>query len=433
MFEITSLGKDQIRYFLYLNGRWRWRPTKVMRGQGFGLITMSRGGPALDSDGQPEASLADRQRAIGLNDAWDRVRAGGIAMPARTTLKIYPVGSVGDGYQRAMALRKAERLQKGVVWTNEQESRDDWPRAWKWIEPQFGDCDPKTIIPEHFLRIDPATGRPAGLVVEIESKASVTERHRAIKVWRALWARMQGMGYCGDAKDPALSFANRAPEPRDAVWHRKEVLVRVQRAWRLGYHGLAACMATAWDSMCSPVDVRRLTPAQVRSDAGGVWFAIGRAKTGRAGAATLSPWSEAILRAYLAKLGVEIAANAPIFRNRSGNAYSKDTLGDDFRDIRAAIDLADRRQLADMRRSGAVEGDVGGGTVTDQSNKMANSIDTNKRLRKTYNPTNVVSARRFDEARVVGAKLLEQNRSKSVTAPDLVTLLDQRQAAKSLK
>lgn len=424
MFEVAALGKDKIRYFLYLNGRWRWRPTKAMREQGFGLITM---GSEIDP------SPADSQRAIELNAAWDHVRTGAASAPVRTTLKVYPVGSVGDGYQRAMAMRKAERLQKGVVWTKEQESRDDWPRAWKWIEPKFGDCDPKTIIPEHFLRIDPKTGKPAGLVVEIETKASVTERHRAIKVWRALWSRMQGMGYCGDAKDPGLSFANSAPQPRDAVWHRKEVLVRVQRAWRMGYYGLAACMATAWDSMCSPVDVRRLMPSQVRSDAAGLWFAIGRAKTGKAAAATLSPWSEAILRAYLAKLGAEPAANAPIFRNRSGRAYSKDTLGDDFRDIREAIDKTDRRQLADMRRSGAVEGDAGGGSVTDQSNKMANTVAVNNRLRKVYNPTNVVSARRFDEARVAGAKLLEQNRAKSVTTPDLVTLLENRRAAKPLK
>ena len=429
----ASVGKDQVRYFLYLNGRWRWRPTKAMRTQGFGLVTMGRGGPKRDADGHPEASLEDRTRAIVLNDAWDRVRSGQAPAPARTTLMSYPPGSVGDGYQRAMSLRKAERLARGVVWSNEQESRDDWPRAWKWLGPEFGDCDPKTIIPEHFLRIDARTGEPAGLVPRIEKAVSVTQRHRTIKVWRALWVRMAAMKYCS-GEDPALSFANSAPQPRDAMWHRKEVLMRVQRAWRMGYYGLAACMATAWDSMCSPVDVRRLTPSQVRSDPAGIWFAIGRAKTGKAAAATLSPWSEAILRAYLARLGdVEIAPNAPIFRNRSGNAYSKDTLGDDFRDVREAINKTDTRQLADMRRSGAVEGDAGGGSVTDQSNKMANTVAVNNRLRKTYNPTNIVSARRFDEARVKGAKLLEQNRTKSVTAPDLVTILEDRRDAKSLK
>jgi hypothetical protein len=82
-----------------------------------------------------------------------------------------------------------------------------------------------------------------------------------------------------------------------------------------------------------------------------------------------------------------------------------------------------------MRRSGAVEGDAGGGSVTDQSHKMANTVSASNRLRKTYNPTNVASVPRFDQARAVGAKLLEQSRAKSVTAPNLVTLL--RGAAKS--
>jgi hypothetical protein len=79
-----------------------------------------------------------------------------------------------------------------------------------------------------------------------------------------------------------------------------------------------------------------------------------------------------------------------------------------------------------MRRSGAVEGDAGGGSIEDQSNKMANTVDTNKRLRETYNPVNVVSVRRFDEARAIGARKLEaaeQNATESVTLASLVTLL----------
>lgn len=429
-----TLGKDQIRYFLYLNGRWRWRPTKTMKFHGFGMVTMGRGGPARDADGNPEASAEDQRRAIELNQAWDRVRAGQPLVIAQTTLRRYPSGSVGDGYQRAMGLRKAARLAKGIVWTNEQESRDDWPRAWKWLEPEFGDCDPKTIIPEHFLRMDAVTGEISGLVPRIERAVSITERHRTIKVWRALWVKMQAMGgYCGNHTDPTLSFANSAPQPRQAQWQRREVLRRVQLAWRMGFHGLAACIAVAWDTMLSPVDARRLTPAQCARDDAGTIFFVDRAKTGRAAAGTLSPWSQAILLAYVKRLGVELAPNAPIFRNRSGAPYSKDTLGDDFRDVREAFDKADQRQLADMRRSGAIEGDAGGGSVTDQANKMANSVDTNKQLRKTYNPVNVASVRRFDEARAIGAKKLEQKPSESVTAPALVTLLAKRPTAKSLK
>ena len=79
--------------------------------------------------------------------------------------RVYPVGSFGDGYQRAMNLRAAERKAKGKDQSKEQEKRDDWPRAWKWLEI-FAECDPRTIQPEHFLAIDPKTGKATGLVPE---------------------------------------------------------------------------------------------------------------------------------------------------------------------------------------------------------------------------------------------------------------------------
>jgi hypothetical protein len=66
-----------------------------------------------------------------------------------------------------------------------------------------------------------------------------------------------------------------------------------------------------------------------------------------------------------------------------------------------------------MRRSGAVEGDAGGGSVEDRANKMANTVNTNNRLGDTFNPVNVVSVRRFDEARAIGAKKLEAAEQRS--------------------
>jgi hypothetical protein len=57
----------------------------------------------------------------------------------------------------------------------------------------------------------------------------------------------------------------------------------------------------------------------------------------RAAAATITRQTSRILDAYLARLGIEIAPASPIFRNRSGRAYSKDTLGDDFRDVRTIV------------------------------------------------------------------------------------------------
>jgi len=450
-----SLGKDKIRYFLYLNGRWRWRPTKAMRACGFGLVTMGRGGPGKDAEGNPAANIEDQRRAIELNRAWDQVRSGQQSAPARTTLVTYPEGSVGRGYQRAMEMRKAARVANGIIWTKEQEKRDSWPRAWKWLD-RFGDCDPRTIEPEHFLRIDAVTGEPKGLVAEIEAKVSVTERHMVIKVWRALWKKMAGMKYCDLGADPAKTFPNTPPKPRDQIWLRLEVLTLVQVAWRNEYYGLAALMAVAWDSMFSPVDARTLTPAQCQADEAGMMFFTDRAKTGKAAAATLTQWSRAILVAYVERFGAELLDTTPLFWTRGGKPvardgvtgqwggdhgggkhvparpYTKSSLNQDFRKVRElAFGKDEKRQLQDMRRSGAVEGDAGGGSIEDQANKMANTVDRNKQLRKTYNRVNIASVRRFDEARAIGAQRLEEQRaSKSVTSTPLVTLLKQRREAK---
>jgi hypothetical protein len=230
--------------------------------------------------------------------------------------------------------------------------------------------------------------------------------------------KMAGMGYCTKDADPSKSVANGAPNPRQAIWIRREVIKLVQRAWREEFHGLAACMAVAWDSMLSPIDARSLTPSQASNDGTGALFFLDRAKTGKSAAGTLTPWSQAILLAYLRKLGFELHADAQIFRTRgrgkvpgkggkpwAPRPYTKDSLVNDFAEIRALVFGPDEtRQLADMRRSGAVEGDAGGGSITDQANKMANSVDTNKQLRKTYNPVNVASVRRFDQARAAGAR-----------------------------
>jgi hypothetical protein len=92
----------------------------------------------------------DKRRAIELNAEWDAVRRGTTDAAAPT----YPPGSVGDGYQRAMKMREAERAARGKKQSNEQASRDDWMRAWKWLDPLFGDANPRTIRPEHFISID---------------------------------------------------------------------------------------------------------------------------------------------------------------------------------------------------------------------------------------------------------------------------------------
>src|SRR5262249_48311646 len=148
----------------------------------------------------------------------------------------YPPGSVGDGFERVMRLREFARKKCGIVWSKEQHSRDDWPRAWRHLEPLFADCDPKTITPEMLLT----------LRADIAEAVSESEAHRVIKVWRALWKKMATLKFCDEKHDPSKLFENAAPEPRQAVWHEGEVVRLIKRAWREGYRGLAACLGVAW-------------------------------------------------------------------------------------------------------------------------------------------------------------------------------------------
>jgi hypothetical protein len=67
---------------------------------------------------------------------------------------------------------------------------------------------------------------------------------------------------------------------------------------------------------------------------------------------------------------------------------------------------------------------------------MANTVSHGNRLRKTYKPVNVVSARRFDQARAKGAKLLEQAGDKTISPTPREVLLgkvNQVDPAKPLK
>lgn len=148
------------------------------------MVNLSRG---VIEDGRPLPSPEDKARAMRLNEDWDRARRGRPALAVEE--RRFPKGSVGDGFIRAMRLREAERRSNGIEWTKEQHSRDDWPRAWKWIEPLFGDCDPRTITPEQFIG-DPQRPELKGLREIVAMKVSDSEAHRVIKVWRALWKKM---------------------------------------------------------------------------------------------------------------------------------------------------------------------------------------------------------------------------------------------------
>jgi hypothetical protein len=385
---VTSLKIPN--YQVRRNGRGFWEPTRKMRDLGFRSVPC---GP----DGPDAWSIAQQWQA-----RWEAARNGQTPSPAMVTaanlspeqaeeLTIYPRGSVGDGFRR---FRNTDEWK-----TKEPRTREDWWRVWRHIKPVFGDCDPKTVTLEV---LDAWRAR-------IVQTVSLREAHRSIKIWRALWRKLAALGYCVRDADPSLGITNRAAKGRSAVWTEGEVVRLFKRAWRNGYHGLAAVIAVLWSSQQSPGDVRTLVASQLIADGAGAVFSTDRAKTGKPVGGALSDRTLAAVEAYVKALGVELYGDAPIFRNRSGAPYSSDTLGDDFRDIRAMeFGPEERRTLADFRPSGTQEAFAGDAKPADVAHAMGNTIATSNMLFATYNPVNLVSVRKVHEARIKGRRMLRE-------------------------
>jgi hypothetical protein len=348
-----------------------WQPTRGMIARGARLVACGPDGP----------------------EAW--AKAGQAYRNWKTGKQRDTPPSEGSRFKDGTIAAAFARYRATNEWASKApRTQEDWWRAWKRIGPAFGGARPSSVTLDQLSKFR----------MTVEANISTREAHRCIKIWRALWRVMVALKYCsGD--DPALAVRNVEPQRRQAVWEFSEVRRLADRAWRERYFGLAAVIAVAWDTSLSPVDVRDLRPQDRQGDA----FRIERAKTGRAVLGTLSRRSNRVLAGYLAQLGAEVAPSAPIFRNRSGKPYSKDTLGDDFRDVRALVfGPAERRTIADMRRSGAVEARGGGASDEAIGNKLGNAFATNKMINETYGATDLATVRQVDEARRKGRSIREQ-------------------------
>jgi len=357
-----------------------WEATRKMKALGFTNVPCGPDGP----EAWAKAQRFDRK--------WQLARRG---LPEGPQPKAYPAGSFGDAFAR---------FRKTAEWAGKApRTREEWIRAWDKIEPLFGDVAPTSV---DFETMDQFYADPK---IGLLSRHGVREAHRIIKVWRAFWRVAAAMQLCERYADPSLGIRRKTPTPRSAIWREGEVVRLAKSAMRRGYPGLACVIAVAWDTQFSPVDVRGLTLERLEKRASGWRFRVARAKTKAAAIGTLSRRTERLLDGYLKSLGAELLPTAPIFRNRSGRPYSKDTLGDDFRDVRVAIAADESRTLADLRRSGTVEAFAGGASPSDVSAKMANDINTSAALQRTYNPVELTAVRQADQARRLGRARMREN------------------------
>jgi hypothetical protein len=143
--------------------------------------------------------------------------------------------------------------------------------------------------------------------------------------------------------------------------------------------------------------VRIVTLAMRAADHQGVYFETSRAKTGRKALATISKDTE---------FAFVLPPDQPFIRNRSGHVYSKDALGDDFRDMRQIVFPGDARRLMDMRRTGNIEAVAGGAQPPDLAAKLSNTIGKSNQIFDTYTPVQLETVRKVDKAREIGRELL---------------------------
>lgn len=324
------------------------------------------------------------------NARWQVARTGREPAPKH----VWPRGSLGEAF---------DRFRTTETWKTDKayRTREDWERGWSHIAPIFGDLAPRTVTLEH---VD-------AWYHALKVMKSVSEAHRAMKIWRALWNVAAAMHYCSADEDPSLGIRRETPKGRSATWEEGEVVRLVKAAWRRKYHGLACIIAIAYDAQFAPVDSRSLRLQDSRDDGLKLWFEIDRAKTGRDALATLSRRTQALVRAYVATLPDNILPTSPIFMTRRGAAYTKNSLAKDFRDTRNLVFPEDTRQLQDMRRTGAVEAQSGGADLSIISQKMANTVASSAHLQKTYLPVNQAAVELADEARKRGRKRIRENRS----------------------
>lgn len=367
------MGTIKIRFLVIQKGRAYWQPTKTMRAAGFQRRPLGPPGPD---------AWAEAER---LNAAWDASRRG----QEQPSAPVVP-GSFRDVFDRYRRL--------GVWASKKPRTREEWIYVWGIIEPVWADVPMADVDAELVDRF----------YTRIHSAYSLHKAHRVMKIFRAMLEVGVAMKVITD--NPTLIVENKAPAGRSQIWSQDEVMLLAACSWHCGFHGLSVAIRIAYDTQLSPVDVRLLTPAQRRADPGGTYFDTARAKSGKRALGTVSAETEALLDRYLAGLaagGITILDTAPLIRHRSGAAYTKDKLGQDFRRIRDRLWIGEARQLLDMRRTGNVEAAVGGAKPQELSAKQGNTIAQSNALFETYTPTQLTAVRQADTARTLGRRRLK--------------------------
>ena len=379
----------KIPYSPVKNGRRFWQPTPEMQRAGFQAKPLGAEGPASQAEAlRLYQRWLDHRSGI---EAPAEIRGGSKGETAEVARR-WPMGSIGAAYVEYMRTPEWGRVASST------RNRDRLP-SWAYIRDAWGDCDPNRMT----------LSLLSDWRAEIVASKGEGVAHKVFKEWRRHWKVMTALRYVS-LSDPSLGITNTDAKPRWQTWQEGEIVRIVKAAIRADDMRLAATIAVIWDTQFQPGDARTLRAKHVRlAKIGGTSRYIidkaedGREKTGRAVIGTLGARAHRVLDAYL-KTRPAMTPEAWVFPLSTGRVPSIPELSKQFRALVETIFPGDKRQLRDMRRTGAVESFAGGASAADVGNKMANSIGQSNKLFRTYNPVDLASVRRVDEARIEGRK-----------------------------
>ena len=374
----------KIPYTKIKRGRLFWQPTSEMKKAGF-----------LPKPLGPNNARAQSEAAR-LYEEWLAVRAGrppaspiydgGTKNEVAEVSRSWPRGSIGAAYVEFMRTPEWARLALST------RNRDILP-AWSYIRDAWADCDPNKIT----------LSMLSDWRAELVEDKGIGVAHRVFKEWRRHWKVMRALKYV-TCEDPSIKVRNDAPPPRNQTWKEGEVVRLVKAAIRSRELRLATTIAVIWDTQFQPGDARTLKAKHLSEHQQLFLFdrtKDGRQKTGVAVIGTLSKRTHRLLSHYLV-MRPAMTPEAWLFPLSTERLPTISELSRAFRVLAGKVFPGDKRQLRDMRRSGTVEAFAGGASTADVGTKMGNSIGRSNVLFKTYNPVDLATVKRADEARLAG-------------------------------
>lgn len=370
-------------HYRVIKGRGYWCPTPAMKEQ-FGFENVP-----LGPDGHEARSQALRWEA-----RYQEARLG-------EKPQAYPYGTIGWAFDQVRGL-EGWKIKGGGT-------REEWERAWRVIEPFFGELPPRKVT---LQMVD-------GWYYAILREHGIDLAWRAMKVWRGLWGYMASMRLCRADEDPASKIRRDSQNSRTEYWTDKEIDLLIEGAVKLNMLAVACIISIAWDTIFQPGDARTLRRKELFV-VGDDWVIDrGRIKNGTKVLGHLKARSRHLLESYLRSLGFSLDPDSQIFRTRGSRStskggrpqapapYTKNTLAKDFRTLRTIVfGPNEKRKLMDLRRSGTMEAVAGNATAEQIGQTLGNDFKNSKKLQTTYAPNHLASVKQVEAARRRGRKLL---------------------------